>query len=433
MSTSHDLCLPPSKRLKLSKQNKVIRTQQTKLAIDNNTLGIRVPRFPFLKLPPELRLKIYSYLFPNKPVTGRHKQRLRHGGESCCTAILRTNHLIYDEASELLYGSVQFRVTFACCGCNAAFMRTSLNCVKNHRQAMWQALAKVRDLRVDIRPIPSYQIEPVCHVQDLLADLVNGLTDNGRLRRLSIRVSPTDAMEDFDDLFWDLAPDELDEFKRFELYGDDKDAQETRLLPDNEYGAFFIEPFFQLRNSSIISVNLDLKGVPPTILRKLEEILQATMTINAAATSIWPLRDAWQSMLNLINHVGPTLISNQAHRIEHLSKNMLFARLRGSVHHYVSAQQNALAILGNTKYRTSHGLRGDSRAARAETRERMKDFEIEARRLHQIATSQSASHEQSTFSLPRRLEQELGEYTESSPSSSVEEISDSETDIDEDE
>ncbi|OCL12611.1 hypothetical protein AOQ84DRAFT_284845 [Glonium stellatum] len=68
---------------------------------------------PFLNLPAELRLLIYSYLRPNIDVSFWLKEyhsspMLRAGGEACYPAILRVNRLIYHEALPEWYGSVEY-------------------------------------------------------------------------------------------------------------------------------------------------------------------------------------------------------------------------------------------------------------------------------------------------------------------------------------
>jgi hypothetical protein len=67
---------------------------------------------PFMDLPVELRQLIYSYLIPNTTVTNRGRfdawESLRHDGEPCCPAMLRTNQKIYHEMIELFYSSSYF-------------------------------------------------------------------------------------------------------------------------------------------------------------------------------------------------------------------------------------------------------------------------------------------------------------------------------------
>ncbi|KAK4986816.1 hypothetical protein LTR66_007761 [Elasticomyces elasticus] len=70
----------------------------------------------FMKLPPELRVQIYQYLFPGKddviaavrPVTGFEA----FGSVRCANrlAILQTNSLVYKEAADVLYGTPVFSI-----------------------------------------------------------------------------------------------------------------------------------------------------------------------------------------------------------------------------------------------------------------------------------------------------------------------------------
>ena len=70
-------------------------------------------RCPFLqRLPPEIRLSVYSYLFPDReiPWTLWRDTSLRWDGSKVYSAILCTNKQINREATPLLYGKVPFVV-----------------------------------------------------------------------------------------------------------------------------------------------------------------------------------------------------------------------------------------------------------------------------------------------------------------------------------
>ncbi|KAK4984875.1 hypothetical protein LTR66_008353 [Elasticomyces elasticus] len=70
----------------------------------------------FMKLPPELRVQIYQYLFPGKDdvITAHHRVTgfKAFGSVRCANrlAILQTNSLVYNEAAEVLYGTPVFSI-----------------------------------------------------------------------------------------------------------------------------------------------------------------------------------------------------------------------------------------------------------------------------------------------------------------------------------
>ncbi|RHZ60850.1 hypothetical protein CDV55_106181 [Aspergillus turcosus] len=71
--------------------------------------------FPFLSLPPEVRLQIYHYLIPNIPIRNfplirNKKPPLRRDGKPCCPALLRTNHAIHTEAIREWYSAAAYEV-----------------------------------------------------------------------------------------------------------------------------------------------------------------------------------------------------------------------------------------------------------------------------------------------------------------------------------
>ncbi len=66
----------------------------------------------FLKMPIELRLRIYGYLLPHKPVQAKPPflNAEKAGSISTCMSILRVNRQIHEEATGLLYGSGSFTI-----------------------------------------------------------------------------------------------------------------------------------------------------------------------------------------------------------------------------------------------------------------------------------------------------------------------------------
>lgn len=61
-----------------------------------------------LKLPTELRMHIFSFLLPDKPINAWLDAPLRHDRERCTLSVLLVNRQINDEAMEVLYGSQPF-------------------------------------------------------------------------------------------------------------------------------------------------------------------------------------------------------------------------------------------------------------------------------------------------------------------------------------
>jgi hypothetical protein len=62
-----------------------------------------------LKMPIEMRLRIFGYLLPDGPVPARYRgsRCLTSNGEPVCTALLQVNRQIHDETARLLYYSMQ--------------------------------------------------------------------------------------------------------------------------------------------------------------------------------------------------------------------------------------------------------------------------------------------------------------------------------------
>lgn len=66
----------------------------------------------FLKIPTEMRLRVYRFLLPDRPIPARYgnSRNLTTDGERVYMAILRVNHQIHDEAAGLLYGTSVFTI-----------------------------------------------------------------------------------------------------------------------------------------------------------------------------------------------------------------------------------------------------------------------------------------------------------------------------------
>lgn len=66
----------------------------------------------FLKIPTEMRLRVYRFLLPDMTIPARYgnSRNLTTDGERVYTAILRVNHQIHDEAVGLLYGTNVFTI-----------------------------------------------------------------------------------------------------------------------------------------------------------------------------------------------------------------------------------------------------------------------------------------------------------------------------------
>ncbi|PMD15133.1 hypothetical protein NA56DRAFT_664027 [Hyaloscypha hepaticicola] len=73
----------------------------------------------FLKIPMEMRLRIYRFLLPDRRIPARRLGiLLREDGEKTCMEILRINRQIHDEASSLLYGTGSFNIEVSANGLN---------------------------------------------------------------------------------------------------------------------------------------------------------------------------------------------------------------------------------------------------------------------------------------------------------------------------
>jgi hypothetical protein len=73
----------------------------------------------FLKIPMEMRLRIYRLLLPDRRIPARRLGiLLRENGEKTCMEILRINRQVHDEASSLLYGTGSFNIEVSANGLN---------------------------------------------------------------------------------------------------------------------------------------------------------------------------------------------------------------------------------------------------------------------------------------------------------------------------
>lgn len=66
----------------------------------------------FLKIPMELRFRVYRFLLPDRPIPARYRCscELTTDNDGVYTAILRVNHQIHDEAAYLLYSTRVFTI-----------------------------------------------------------------------------------------------------------------------------------------------------------------------------------------------------------------------------------------------------------------------------------------------------------------------------------
>jgi hypothetical protein len=75
--------------------------------------------FPFLKLPPELRIYVYRYLIPNQPSKQDHAQVAqlclprRYDGQPCCPALLTASKGIYREFVKEWYSHIPYDIILA--------------------------------------------------------------------------------------------------------------------------------------------------------------------------------------------------------------------------------------------------------------------------------------------------------------------------------
>ena len=79
----------------------------------------------FLRMPKEMRLRVYQFLLPDRPIPARYgnSRNFTTDGDGVYTAILLVNKLIHDEAADLLYGTKVFTIEVSGNGlamCNSA-------------------------------------------------------------------------------------------------------------------------------------------------------------------------------------------------------------------------------------------------------------------------------------------------------------------------
>jgi len=102
-------------------QNNLSHTKSSRMSESEEPIPEDIS-FPFMDLPAELRLHIYSYLMPNTNINtcqdyvkstvfpGKFYSywpiQLRHDCKPCCPSLLRTNRQIYHEMVELWYSSL---------------------------------------------------------------------------------------------------------------------------------------------------------------------------------------------------------------------------------------------------------------------------------------------------------------------------------------
>ncbi|CZR65318.1 uncharacterized protein PAC_15218 [Phialocephala subalpina] len=91
----------------------------------------------FLKIPIEMRLRIYQFLLPDKSIPARcGNSSLASDGGGVYTTILRVNHQIHDEAAGLLYSTRAFTIELSRDGlsmCNSKnFAQYRFSCYGNH-------------------------------------------------------------------------------------------------------------------------------------------------------------------------------------------------------------------------------------------------------------------------------------------------------------
>ncbi len=96
-----------------------------------------------LKIPIEMRLRIYGFLLPDKPIPARYRNSrcLTSYDGRVYTALLRTNHQIHDEAVRLLYAARTFTIELAADGlimCNSPknFAHSGNNALQDYQMQL---------------------------------------------------------------------------------------------------------------------------------------------------------------------------------------------------------------------------------------------------------------------------------------------------------
>ncbi|KAI9665654.1 MAG: hypothetical protein M1821_003588 [Bathelium mastoideum] len=376
----------------------------------NSRLGVAIPApptFPFLKLPTELRLKVYRFLFPDKPVSYEREALLREDEEPCYMEILRTSRSIYQEATEILYGTVPFLANFECCGCTAGVMKTSLACpcgicCEKAVQRIRPALSKIRHLNITVGSHPAFRVEPILALQEALFEFVDALKSNGRLRTLKILFHYK-----FGD---DLGSKDQHDWIRY-AYHQDPEYEQHGEISAEKHAAYMLEPFFQLRGLTQLQerggfeVKVDGFTDTPRLQPLVNDMILA-ITGNDPVNLTWPMRRAWEAFEALVDYMKPKVACPYSHLVYDLVRKMQFSIFRGNIEQYVLAQKEALLFLTNPKYRRSSTLPGKSRGERAVARGSVRDQAAEIDKLLREARANAISQNDTTFSLPRLIQEE---------------------------
>ncbi|EAL85342.1 hypothetical protein LV164_005659 [Aspergillus fumigatus] len=155
--------------------------------------------FPFLSLPPEVRLQVYHYLIPNIPVRNfsliRNKRPpLRRDGQPCCPALLRANHAIHTEAIREWYSAAAYEVIVDAkyilfCGKILA-PYVPLPSTIRYVTTMHLCIALQRTPLHLLRPEATAPLEHLLGFQDRLVTLAKGIGDpvGRRLRTLLVEI-----------------------------------------------------------------------------------------------------------------------------------------------------------------------------------------------------------------------------------------------------
>lgn len=119
--------------LKKKKSNNRVQTSLLHVVATGVENPVTVQQFEFLRLPVEIRLRIYKLLIPNKPLVlyvpqlPKIRCRARYDGGSCYPAMLRTNRLIYRELSHEWYFNVAYHAMI-CHGALGFLCQIHLSC-----------------------------------------------------------------------------------------------------------------------------------------------------------------------------------------------------------------------------------------------------------------------------------------------------------------
>lgn len=126
------------------------QTENTLTTIALPSPSIEPSKDSFLRLPAEVRIHVYSYLFPDKKVlairyasqsTSELRKALRNDGGRSDLAIVSTCRQIYEEACDALYGSVPYvtkvegNYVFSCLSRFGSKVDYDLSCCQKHRTA----------------------------------------------------------------------------------------------------------------------------------------------------------------------------------------------------------------------------------------------------------------------------------------------------------